>query len=175
MPHDTFCPLPTVLHSARNHNEGDTQMNRKGFAVPAALLVGLMAITLAGPAVAQQQPNTGLGSAWPTDATDMSRAPGYHVYTWTNSGVKYIQVNDYAGNVLVAVATANGVFLPLPMGNAKNLQTPQDGSITSSTSTGVTVYQDGSVQVTAAPQTSGTMLFQAAPCTDPVQCSTHSP
>ncbi|MFI4959463.1 MAG: hypothetical protein ACHP7C_09930, partial [Lysobacterales bacterium] len=137
--------------------------SRKGFAVPAALLAGLMAITLAGPAVAQQQPSSGLGSAWPTDATDMSRAPGYHVYTWTNSGVKYIQVNDYAGNVLVAVATANGVFLPLPMGSsAKNLQTPQAGTTSTTSTTGVTVYQDGSVQVTATPQTStGTMLFQA--------------
>jgi hypothetical protein len=151
--------------------------SRKGFAVPAALLAGLMAITLAGPAVAQQQPSSGLGSAWPTDATDMSRAPGYHVYTWTNSGVKYIQVNDYAGNVLVAVATANGVFLPLPMGSsAKNLQTPQAGTTSTTSTTGVTVYQDGSVQVTATPQTStGTMLFQAAPCTNPIECGTHSP
>jgi hypothetical protein len=151
--------------------------SRKGFAVPAALLAGLMAITLAGPAVAQQQPSSGLGSAWPTDATDMSRAPGYHVYTWTNSGVKYIQVNDYAGNVLVAVATANGVFLPLPMGSsAKNLQTPQAGTTSTTSTTGVTVYQDGSVQVTATPQTStGTMLFQAAPGTNPIECGTHSP
>ena len=160
---------------AATTTKGDTEMNsRKGFAVPAALLAGLMAVALAGPAAAQQQPTTGLGSAWPTDASDMSRAPGYHVYTWTNSGVKYIQVNDYAGNVLVAVATANGVFLPLPMGNAKNLQTPQNGA-TSTSTTGTTVYQDGSVQVTAAPQTSGVMLFQVAPCDDPVQCSTHSP
>ncbi len=53
--------------------------------------------------------------------------PGYHVYTWVKSGVKYVQVNDYSGKVLVAVATANDVFLPLPMGSAaKNLRTPQD-------------------------------------------------
>lgn len=148
--------------------------SRKRFAVSAALLAGLMAIALAGPAVAQQQSNTGLGSAWPTDAIDMSLTPGYHVYTWTNSGVKYIQVNDYAGNVLVAVATANGVFLPLPMGNAKNLQTPQDGTTSTTSTNGVTVYQDGSVQVTATPQTSGTMLFQAAPCTNPIECGTHT-
>ena len=150
-------------------------MNRKGFAVQSALLVGLMAITLAGPAVAQQQPAAGLGSAWPTDATDVSLAPGYHVYTWTNSGVKYIQVNDYAGNVLVAVATANGVFLPLPMGSsAKNLQTPQDGSTSTTPAPGsVTVYQDESVQVKATPQSSGVMLFEAAPCTNPIECGTH--
>ncbi|MEO8999767.1 MAG: hypothetical protein ABI227_14195 [Rhodanobacter sp.] len=106
----------------------------------------------------------------------MSSMPGYHVYTWVKSGVKYIQVNDYSGNVLVAVATANGVFLPLPMGsNAKNLQTPQDTSTSPAPTTGATVYQDNSVQVTATPQTSGAVLFKAAvvPCTDPVQCSTH--
>ena len=77
---------------------------------------------------------------------------------------------------LVAVATANGVFLPLPMGsNAKNLQTPQDGSSAPAPTTGATVYQDDSVQVTAAPQSNGAVMFQAAaaPCTDPAECSTH--
>jgi len=153
-------------------------MNRKGFAVRPALLVGLMAAAFAGPALAQQQPSAGLGSAWPTDAQDVSSMPGYHVYTWVKSGVKYIQVNDYSGNVLVAVATANGVFLPLPMGSsAKNLQTPQNASSISPTPTtgGATVYQDNSVQVTATPQSSGAVMFQAAtaPCTDPVECSSH--
>ena len=151
-------------------------MSRKGFAVRPALLVGLMAAAFAGPALAQQQPSTGLGSAWPTDTQDVSSMPGYHVYTWVKSGVKYIQVNDYSGNVLVAVATANGVFLPLPMGsNAKNLQTPQDTSTSPAPTAGATVYQDDSVQVTATPQTSGAVLFKAAavPCTDPIECTTH--
>lgn len=151
-------------------------MNRKGFAVKPALLVGLMVAAFASPALAQQQPSAGLGSAWPTDAQDVSSMPGYHVYTWTNSGVKYIQVNDYSGNVLVAVATANGVFLPLPMGkDAKNLQTPDASAASSPTTTGATVYQDNSVQVTATPQSNGAVMFQAAPvpCTDPAECSTH--
>ena len=151
-------------------------MSKKGFAVRPALLVGLMAVAFAGPALAQQQPSTGLGSAWPTDTQDVSSMPGYHVYTWVKSGVKYIQVNDYSGNVLVAVATANGVFVPLPMGSdAKNLQTPQGTSSSPAPTTGATVYQDDSVQVTAAPQSSGAVMFQAAaaPCTDPAECSTH--
>ena len=148
-------------------------MSRKGFAVRSALLVGLVTITLAGPVLAQQQPNAGLGSAWPTDTQDVSRMPGYHVYTWMKSGVKYIQVNDYSGNVLVAVATAEGVFLPLPMGSdAKNLRTPEDASPDSTA--GAAVYQDDSVQVTAAPQSDGAMIFLAAPtCTNPVECTSH--
>lgn len=151
-------------------------MSQKGFSVRSALLVGLMAAAFACPALAQQQPSTGLGSAWPTDTQDVSSMPGYHVYTWVKSGVKYIQVNDYSGNVLVAVATANGVFLPLPMGsNAKNLQTPQDASSNPALTSGATVYQDDSVQVTATPQTSGAVIFRAAAatCTDPAECSAH--
>jgi len=149
-------------------------MSRKGFAVSAALLVGLMATTFAGSALAQQQPSTGLGSAWPTDTPDVSSMPGYHVYTWMKSGVKYIQVNDSSGKVLVAVATADDVFLPLPMGSdAQNLRTPQDASYNPTPTTSATVYQDDSVKVTATPQVDGAMLFQAAPCTNPVECSTH--
>ena len=150
-------------------------MNRKGFAVSSALLVGLMATTFAGSALAQQQPNTGLGSAWPTDTPDVSSMPGYHVYTWMKSGVKYIQVNDYSGKVLVAVATADNVFLPLPMGSdAKNLRTPQDASYNPTPTTSATVYQDNSVKLMATPQTSGAVMFQAiSTCTNPVECTTH--
>lgn len=153
-------------------------MLKNAFAVRPALFIGLMAVTLAGPAMAQQQPASGLGSAWPTDAQDVSRTPGFHAYAWIKGGVKYVQINDNAGNVLAAFATANGTFLPLPMGReAGNLRTPQDATAASSTSSsGVTVYQDNSVSVTAATQSNGTMLLQAAStstCTNPVECSTH--
>jgi hypothetical protein len=148
-------------------------MKRKGFAVRSALVVGLM-IAFAGPALAQDT-NAGLGSAWPTDTPDVSTMPGYHVYAWTKSGVKYVQVNDYSGKVLVAVATANNAFLPLPMGSdAQNLRTPSDATVTTP-STGTTIYQDGTMQMTATPQSSGAVMFQAAPvpCTNPIECSTH--
>jgi hypothetical protein len=155
-------------------------MLKKAFAVRPALFIGLMAVTLAGPAMAQQQPASGLGSAWPTDAQDVSRIPGFHAYAWVKGGVKYVQINDNAGNVLAAFATANGTFLPLPMGReAANLQTPQDAPATAastSSSPGVTVYQDNSVSVTAATQSNGTTLLKAASastCTNPVECSTH--
>jgi hypothetical protein len=147
-------------------------MKRNGSAVRSALLVGLM-IAFAGPALAQDS-TAGLGSAWPTDTPDVSSMPGYHVYTWTKSGVKYIQVNDYSGKVLVALATANNAFLPLPMGSdAQNLRTPSDATVTTTPSDGVTIYKDDTVQMTATPQTSGAVMFQAVPCTNPVECSTH--
>ncbi|MFC5436834.1 hypothetical protein ACFPME_09730 [Rhodanobacter umsongensis] len=136
------------------------------------MLAGLM-LAFAGPVLAQQQPDAGLGSAWPTDTPDVSSMPGYHVYTWVKSGVKYVQVNDNSGQVLVALANAGDVFLPLPMGSAaQDLRMPQDASVT--TSPGATVYQDDTMMMTATPQTSGAVMFQAiSTCTNPVECSTH--
>jgi hypothetical protein len=154
-------------------------MFKNAFAARSALFVGFMAAALAAPAMAQQQPSSGLGSAWPTDTQDVSRVPGFHAYAWVKGGVKYVQINDNAGNVLAAFATANGTFLPLPMGReAANLRTPHDApaSAASASSSGVTVYQDDSVSVTAATQSNGTMLLKAASastCTNPVECSTH--
>lgn len=147
-------------------------MKPNGFAVRSALLVGLM-LAFAGPAMAQQQPNAGLGSAWPTDTPDVSSMPGYHVYTWVKSGVKYVQVNDNSGKVLVALANAGDVFLPLPMGSsAQDLRTPADATI--STASGATVYEDDTMKMTATPQTSGTVMFQAiSTCTNPFECSVH--
>jgi hypothetical protein len=157
--------------------EGDTSMFQKAFAIRPALIVGLVAATLAGPALAQQQPSSGLGSAWPTDASDVSRMPGYHAYAWVKAGVKYVQINDYSGNVLAAFATANDTFLPLPMGrDAMNLQTPQDTPpvTPAAPASGVAVYQDDSVKVMAMTQANGTVLLQVvSTCTNPVECSTH--
>jgi hypothetical protein len=147
-------------------------MKPNGYAVRSALLIGLM-LAFTGPALAQQQPSSGLGSAWPTDTPDVSSMPGYHVYTWTKSGVKYVQVNDNAGKVLVALANAGDVFLPLPMGSAaQDLRTPADATI--STAPGATVYQDDTMQLTATPQTTGAVMFQAISiCSTPYECSTH--
>ncbi|MDE2155296.1 MAG: hypothetical protein KGJ32_05275 [Xanthomonadaceae bacterium] len=136
----------------------------------------VMTIACAGPVFAQQQSSTGLGSAWPTDARDVSRMPGLHAYAWVRSGVEYVQINDAAGNVLIAVATANGAFLPLPMGrDATSLETLPAGTSSQTPATGgVTVYQDPSVVITATPQSNGALLFTAAStCTNPVECTTH--
>ena len=145
----------------------------KVISVRSAMFATLFASMIAGPAMAQQQPSSGLGSAWPADAQDVSHNSGFHAYMWLKSGVKYIQINDSAGHVLAAVATANGVFLPLPMGReAQHLHTPSDGNTpvqTTDSNSGVTVYQDDTVQITASPQTNGSMQIQAQSiCTDPV-------
>ena len=55
-------------------------MFKNAFAARSALFVGFLAAALAGPAMAQQQPSSGLGAAWPTDAQDVSRVPGFHAY-----------------------------------------------------------------------------------------------
>jgi hypothetical protein len=150
-------------------------MKRKGLTVRSTLLVSMLALAFAGPVLAQQQPSSGLGSSWPTDAPDVSRMPGFHAYAWVKAGVKYVQINDAAGNVLVALATSDGDFLALPMGrSARHLQTPQDGSTPTNPDSGVTVYQDDTVQVTATPQSDGVMQFNAvSKCTNPVECTTH--
>jgi hypothetical protein len=152
-------------------------MFKNAFAVRPALLIAVLGAALAGPAMAQQQHGSGLGSAWPTDAKDVSRVPGFHAYAWVRGGVKYVQINDNAGNVLAAFATANGTFLPLPMGRESTaLQTPQDTPAAAAPAAGVTVYQDESVSVTAATRTNGALLLKAAAadtCTNPVECSTH--
>ncbi|WP_426699792.1 hypothetical protein ACPPVV_10240 [Rhodanobacter sp. Col0626] len=150
-------------------------MNLKALTVRPALFVGMLALAFAGPVLAQQQPSSGLGSSWPTDAPDVSSMPGFHAYAWVKAGVKYVQINDAAGNVLVAVATSNGDFLALPMGrSAKDLQVPQDGSTPDDSGSGVTVYQDDTVQLTATPQSDGVMMFKAvSKCTNPVECTTH--
>jgi hypothetical protein len=153
-------------------------MFQKAFVVRPAMIVGFVVTALlSGPALAQQQSDSGLGTAWPTDARDVSRMPGYHAYAWVKAGVKYVQINDYSGNVLAAFATANGTFLPLPMGrDAGSLQIPQDTSpaTPAASSSGIAVYQDDSVKVMAASQSNGTVLLQVvSTCTNPVECSTH--
>lgn len=166
-----FTDNEVVLHSCFNQpDKGETAMKR----TMKALLV-ISAIACTGPVFAQQQSSTGLGSAWPTDARDVSRMPGFHAYAWVKSGVEYVQVNDTAGNVLIAVATANGVFLPLPMGrNAMSLKTLPAGTTSTTPVTGVTVYRDSSVLITATPQSNGVLQFTAAStCTNPVECTTH--
>jgi ribosomal protein L11 len=97
---------------------------------------------------------------------------------WMRSGVKYIQINDAAGNVLVAVATANGTILSLPMGiDAQRLQTSQNSNAAATAGTAsnvtVTVYQDSTVTIVAGTSSDGGVMFRADTCTNPVECSTH--
>src|SRR5690242_3189922 len=97
-----------------------------------ALFAGLvvMGLGLSASAVAA---STGLGQAWP-NAQDVSASTHWHVYTFTNNGVQYFQVNDLYGNVRVAFGNVNGQFLVLPMGrDAQHISTPQQTASTSAT------------------------------------------
>jgi hypothetical protein len=121
----------------------------------------------------------------------VSASSHWHVYVFGNGGVRYIQVNDLAGNVRIAFANANGQFLVLPMGrDAQRISTPQQPASASAAAVPLasyaeTVYRDGTVQLRAVPMSDGTTLFTAAPpgataytttpCDDPEECSSHSP
>ncbi|WP_236585589.1 hypothetical protein [Dyella sp. EPa41] len=141
-------------------------------------LAALLFAGAAGPALAAQPAASGLGQAWP-NTTDVSPSPNWHAYVFTMGGVKYIQVNDANGNVIGAVGTSNGQFITLPIGAFSQLvSTPQQPSAVAPTAqpatAPTTVYNDTSVQVTATPQTDGTVQLMATSTCDPIQCSTRA-
>ncbi|WNL44903.1 hypothetical protein RKE25_15955 [Dyella sp. BiH032] len=145
-------------------------MNRSNPPRRRRILSGLL-LALALPAASHAaQQASGLGQAWP-NAPDLGASPRWHVYAFERDGVRFVQINDAAGRVLGAFATAGGQFLVLPMGTGATLTVDAGAA----PATGETVYRDGNVQVTATPSADGTPRFRAAsaPCTDPVECSTH--
>lgn len=127
-------------------------------------------------------PATGLGQKWP-NTTDLSRSPHYHVYTFLQNGVRFIQVNGSDGTILGAIGTGGGEFIVLPIGNATQVSTPQQSatstSSTATSSASEVVYQDASTVITATPQSNGTAALTAAStslaCGDPTVCNSHSP
>lgn len=130
------------------------------------VLAGLLAPAIA---FAAKPAASGLGQAWP-NAPDLSASPRWHVYAFERDGIRYVQINDARGAVRGAFATTNGVFLVLPMGSGGSVDI---GAAGQSPAQGETIYSDGDVQVTAAPQPNG-VHFNAVPvCKDPVECSTH--
>jgi hypothetical protein len=141
----------------------------------AVLTVGLV-LGLSGAAWAGA-PATGLGQKWP-NAADLSRSPHYHVYTFLQNGVRFIQVNGSDGTILGAIGTGGGEFIVLPIGNAAQVSTPQQ-SATASTAVPAaaptTVYNDGTTTVTATPMSDGTTaLVTSAICSDPAICGGHA-
>lgn len=135
-----------------------------------------LAMCLSGAAFAQA-PSTGLGQSWP-NTQDVSVSPNYHVFVFVLGGVRYIQVNDFYGNILGSVGTANGQFITLPIGRfAQLVSTPQQpapaSNATPATAPAV-VYNDGATTVTATPMSDGTLRLNAAASTtqcDPVDCN----
>ncbi|WP_346949453.1 hypothetical protein [Dyella sp.] len=157
------------LHHANPHRFARRLFRR-------ALLV-LFALALA-PLAAQAAPqspgsqSSGLGQAWP-NAPDVSASPHWHVYVFERDGVRFVQINNLNGRVMGAFATAGGQFLVLPMGSGAGLSVAPAGSAVPAG--GELVYNDGTVQLTAAPAADGSHNLRAfdLPCTDPVECSTH--
>jgi hypothetical protein len=143
----------------------------------AVLAMGL-AVSFCGAAWAGT-PATGLGQAWPNTA-DLSRSPHYHVYSFVQGGVRYIQVNAFNGTVLGAIGTAGGQYLVLPIGNALQVSTPQQSATTSTAvpaAAPTTVYNDGTTTVVATPMSDGTVALTAAQadlCSDPAICGGHA-
>jgi hypothetical protein len=141
-----------------------------------AALAGLLLAGLSGAAFGAQ-PATGLGQSWP-NATDVSASPNWHAYVFVLGGIEYVQVNDQNGNVIGAVGTANGQFITLPIGAfAQLVTTPQQPAAVTTTAAPAaaptTVYQDTAVQVTATPNTDGTVQLMATSTCDPIQCNNH--
>lgn len=139
---------------------------------PSLRALPALALLLALPAgVFAAEPASGLGQAWP-NAPDLSASPRWHVYAFDRDGVRFVQINDEAGRVRGAFATAGGQFLVLPMGSGATVTASPNAA---APSTGETVYDDGTVRVTASTASDGTLQLRAAldPCKDPVECSTH--
>ncbi|HEY9133124.1 MAG TPA: hypothetical protein VIM98_15330, partial [Dyella sp.] len=138
-------------------------------------MAGLLALALSTPALADD-PQNGLGQSWP-NSQDVSNNPNYHVYVFVRDGVRYLQVNDSAGKVRGAVATAGGQFLVLPLGSdSQRVSTPQTpaaqvpSGVTAGTPQTVYTDTDSQTQVTVTPLSNGAMLMTTSLCKDPEEC-----
>ena len=141
----------------------------------AVVLLGLIGASSVGLAESVTAPSTGLGQSWP-NATDVSTSVRYHVYRFERAGIRYVQVNDLGGAVRGAVASAGSDIFSLPVGtDASRWITPTEGAWTDTAMRGgEPVYQDGTMTVTAAPQSDGSVRLMAAPgdCNgNPAECS----
>lgn len=140
---------------------------------PALLAAATASLVVAGAAFAAPPATTGLGSPWP-NAADVSTSPQYHVYRFERGGVRYVQVNDAAGNVRGAVGYVDGQVLDLPIGIDASRWTVVADSATPLS--GVPVYQDNTISISISPSPDGTArLMVMGECKDPVECNKGSP
>jgi hypothetical protein len=121
------------------------------------LWVGLAVMGLGLAAgVSAAPPQNNLGQQWP-NASDVSSNPSWHVYVFQRDGVRYIQINDIAGNVHAAFGTANGQYLVLPMGlDAARVYVVAPNTLPIN---GDVVYQDAATQVISATDGTGTSTW----------------
>jgi hypothetical protein len=128
----------------------------------------VVSVFISGTALADSPASSGFGQSWP-NRPDQSSSPRYHVFTFERDGVRFIQINDAAGHVRGALATAGGQTLVLPMGTDAQVVV-QNAPATRAEP----VYQDEEMTITAQPQSNGTVRIQAAAaCKDPITCNTQ--
>lgn len=60
----------------------------------------------------------GLGESTPVGAKNVSLSPHFKVYTFTQDGVKYVQINSLQDEVLAALIVTPGIQQQLPIGSA---------------------------------------------------------
>lgn len=142
-----------------------------------AVMVAVLAFS--NSALAQTAPGPGLGARWPA-AQDVSVNPSYHVYRWVQGGVKYLQVNDLAGNVKFAVGQVGNQVFVLPIGSPNAVQVseltsgatmsavPMESSPDNASDASV-IYSDSTISVQQTP--TAYAVHAAAICKDPVDCS----
>lgn len=134
-----------------------------------ATAIAIAGLTAAGAAFAAPPSTTGLGTSWP-NTTDLSANPHYHVYRFERGGVRYVQVNDAAGNVRGAIGYVGGQVIDLPIGvDASRWTVVNDTSVPR---TGEPVYRDELMSISITPQANGTARMMVMPeCEgDPLEC-----
>lgn len=134
------------------------------FAIGAVLALALLTV---GPAFADD--SSGLGSNWP-NTPDVSSNPQFHVYRWVSNGITYIQVNDQAGNVKMAVGKVGTTVFVLPMGAPSTVQIGSTSLLQAPISS-APVYQDSTMVIQQTPSTSTPKFTVQAVCQDPGECS----
>jgi hypothetical protein len=136
-----------------------------------------VSVFISGAALADSPASSGLGQSWP-NAPDLSSSAHYHVFVFVKDGVRFIQINDSAGRVRGALATAGGQMLVLPIGTAAQVVVQNapaaDAPAAAPAASAEPVYQDDEVAITAQPQRNGTVRLQAvSACKDPITCNTQ--
>lgn len=133
-------------------------------------LLGLSGLMLAAmaPVTAQE---SGLGARWP-NASDVSKAPGFHAYRWDRGGIAFVQVSDGAGEPILAIAVARNGVLVLPVGNPDRVRVIRRlPSGLQSLPAGPVVYADAGVEISQEGDGYAVRPLQATDvCTDPVEC-----
>ena len=95
--------------------------------------------------VGEPVPSNGLGQTHPP-STDLAPDSPWQVYQFERDGIRYLQVNDSAGVVRIAVGRIQDTFWVLPIGSdADHVALP--GASTPSSGSTTTIYAGPDVEV----------------------------